>query len=204
MKRKILSIESRTINYSGIGPVNVRIVVWCIPESETSRSYRCRDFGVAIFGAGTRSSKRRYFRKIVNISKSNPIKSIDALVTKLWNHREGYVHRLVEECFKGDRDSYGFTTAVYSAKLGGTRLEGEVRYVNDSGHYNGTIETSIGMFTYYRCNFKGANSPYASLVSNIPVNSGTRVSFEVPKDPSILHVIGAINLEIVNTESKAV
>lgn len=193
--RKILNIETETVNYSGIGQVKLKYVLWCVPSAETSRSFKTDTIRLTVLGGGASKTDARFFRKQVTIAKNSPIESVNKLALKHWNRLDLY-SEMRKDVLRGSYDFHGFATELYCHKMGGQRFTGEVRYENTDDHYSGLIQTEFGQVHYYRCNFEKSDSMYPQLTTNIECPRGSIVSFEVPSDPYLFKHCGVINLRV--------
>lgn len=144
--RKVLSV--RTYNMTtGSLTMRCRDVVWCIVNSETSRTLKTTHIGFSTFIGNERGVEAYMDSKSVSLNKKNPIDS------KFFQDNESLIKRRFEK-------SRGEAAKDYLiSKYKNTQLEAKVSWFSyDTGYVK--IESLDLLLPVYACNIKGAKTWY--------------------------------------------
>jgi hypothetical protein len=163
--RKVLDISKMTVT---LGTLNIpcKIIVYCIPESQNSRSMKVSRINVAVYiGLKHRGHSGWYFKKEVSINIKNPLDS------KIFKGMA--LKGLVQEAYSGALKEYLTTLKNYT---------GIVRWF-DKNSGEGMIKCDVTdrIYMVYACNLIGRKTWYAETAC-VYLNEGDKVTFNLNGD----------------------
>lgn len=178
--RKIINIKTSHINFLGIGEKKVKLIYWCIPNSETKTTYKSEDLRLTITTGKVSTTSVYYFGK--------KIKSIPKNINTFNKKYDSEIAVLYRRVFKPSIGP-GFATNVYSNYLDPALCIGTVVLLNEGHqHYPGLIKTLFGDFHFYDCNSS------SEIIKTL--EKGMKVRFKLPSDVYTLHQCGVVDISL--------
>lgn len=139
-----------------------KIVLWCIPEGETSRTYKTDHVAVTVIIGKHHGTSARFPRKLVSMNKKNPEKS------NFFKKIE--MKRMIKEAFHKATRNY-----MYTFK----KVKGEVLWFDKmSGEGMIRIPDLDFNLTVFACNIKGAKTWYPETAC-MYLNEGDEVTLDI-------------------------
>lgn len=144
--RKVLKVEHSTTEYNGT-IIPVTTVLWCIPNTNTSRTVKTNHIAITVYIGGAKFSGVEAWmpNKFVSINLKNPLGS------KFFDNKF-----MVKKAIT-DAQGWAFRAYVLGDKSRCENLIGTVDWFNDD---HGFITVNGDRFEVYSCNIKGAKTWY--------------------------------------------